>query len=227
MKSLLLCSAGAALVLAPATLAQSRSSGVSPFALSLDAGTTGIGGSLWITASPRLTVSLGYGALDIDDDYSTDEADYSGTAKLANGHALLNWHAFKGSFHFSAGALLADNKVDALGTPRAGAFYEFNGVQYPATLVGTLTAHGELADGVKPYAGVGWALSPGRGGFGFFADLGVMFSGSATVTLAADGPLANDPVFRQNLAQEQRDLQDKLDRYKIYPVVRVGVMYRF
>lgn len=227
MKSIVPCFVFAAAALASLGRAQSVTTTVSPYALSVDAGTTGIGGSLWITAAPSVTISLGYAAVNINHDYSTDEADYSGKARLGNGHALLNWHPFKGSFHLSGGAIFANNKVDAVGTPRAGATYDFNGVTYPAALVGNLTAHGELAHGTTPYVGLGWAMSPQRRGFGLFATLGVMFSGSAKVTLAADGPLSSDPIFQQNLAQEQRDLQDELDKYKVFPVVRIGAMYRF
>jgi len=227
MTKSIICHALAALVTTATAVAQETRSGASPFALSLDGGTTGVGASLWITASDRFTITLGYGALDVDEDYATDEADYTGTANLANGHAILNWHPFKGSFHLSGGAILADDQFDAVATPAAGATYEFNGVEYPASVVGNLTADAKVADGVVPYAGIGWSTRPRHEGFGFFLNLGVMFSGSVEAKLAADGPIASDPIFQQNLAQEQQDLQDELDQYKVFPVVRAGLIYRF
>lgn len=227
MKLTICFSALVALLPVSTAAAQETRSGASPFALSLDGGTTGIGGSLWITASDRFTITLGYGALDVNEDYSTAEADYSGTANLANGHALLNWHPFKGTFHLSGGAIFANDQIDATATPAAGTTFDFNGVSYPASQVGNLTADARLADGVVPYAGLGWSTSPRREGFGFFASVGVMFSGSVEATLTADGLLASDPIFQQNLAAEEQDLQNELDKYEIFPVVRVGVMYRF
>lgn len=227
MKPRTLIPAGLALLLVPTALAQETRPDASPFALSIDAGTTGLGGSLWITASDHVTLTLGYAAFEFDDDYSTDEADYAATADLANAHALLNWHPWAGGFHLSAGAILADNQVDAVATPASGASFEFNGIEYPATLVGNLTADGELADGVVPYAGLGWSSRPRHDGWGMFATIGAMFSGSVEVALAADGPLASDPLFQQNLALEEQELQDELDQYEIFPVVRVGVMFRF
>jgi len=228
MNKTILCHALVALLGSAATAtAQSTSPAPARFAISLDGGTTGIGGSLWFTASDRFTITLGYGALDVDEDYSTDEADYTGTAKLANGHAFLNWHPFKGGFHLTGGAILADDKFDAVAMPAAGATYEFDGVQYPASAVGNLTANVLIADDIVPYAGLGWSTSPRKEGLGFFLDLGVMFSGSVTTELTADGPLASDPTFQQNLEQERQDLQDELDQYKIFPVVRLGLLYRF
>jgi hypothetical protein len=216
-----------ALLTSSVTSAQETRSGASPFALSLDAGTTGVGGSLWITASDRFTITLGYGTLEIDEDFTTDDVDYTGTADLANAHALLNWHPFKGSFHLSGGIVQADDQYTAVATPGPGQTFEFDGVTYPASLVGNLTADAEVADGIAPYAGIGWSTSPRREGFGFFASLGVMFSGSVEVALAADGPLATDPTFQQNLEAERQELQDELNKYEVFPVVRVGVMYRF
>jgi hypothetical protein len=217
-----------ALSLAATTIAaQSVSPDASRFALSLDAGTTGIGGSVWITASDHFTLTLGYGALDLDEDYSTDEADYTGTAKLANGHAFLNWHPFRGGFHLRGGAILADDTFEAVAVPASGTTYTFNGVDYPASAVGNLSASVLVADDLVPYAGLGWSTSPRKKGFGMFIDAGVMFSGSVEATVAADGPLASDPTFQANLEQERQELQDELDEYKVFPVIRVGLMYRF
>lgn len=227
MNKTILCHAFALLGLAATAAAQTVANAPARFAVSLDGGTTGIGGSLWITASERFTITLGYGALDIDEDYSTDEADYTGSAKLANGHALLNWHPFKGGFHLTGGAILADDQFDAVAQPAAGTTYEFDGVTYQASEVGNLTASVLIADDIVPYAGLGWSTSPHKEGLGFFIDLGVMFSGSVTAELAADGPLASNPTFQQNLEQERQDLQAELDEYEIFPVVRLGVMYRF
>ena len=102
----------------------------------------------WLTASPHFTFTLGYGGLGIDDDFSTDEADYHGRADLANAHASLNWHPFGGGFHLSGGAILARDRVDATGTPKSGTAYEFNGVVYTAADVGTLSGHADVADGL-------------------------------------------------------------------------------
>ncbi len=233
MKRTILCLASAALFAAASMHAESAgtpeptSSGTPSLALSLEGGTTGLGGSIWITASDQVTITLGYGALDVSNTYTTDESDYDGTVKLSNGHAILNWHPLKGHFIVSGGVIVADDKYDAIGVPAAGTVYTFNGVDYPSVQVGNLRAHADVAKGTSGYVGVGWASRPRQRGFGFFVNLGAMFSGSAKVTLSADGPIASDPTFQANLDQERRDIQRKLDRYKVYPVVRAGVLYRF
>jgi hypothetical protein len=58
-------------------------------------------------------------------------------------------------------------------------------------------------------------------------DLGVAFSGEPAVTLNASGPLANDPVFRANLAQEEANLQEDASLVKLFPVLSIGLSIGF
>lgn len=65
-------------------------------------------------------------------------------------------------------------------------------------------------------------------------DLGVIFQGEGEVTLTpiipAGSPL-NDPLARQALQilidREEQDLQDDVADYDLYPVVSLGISYRF
>ena len=88
---------------------------------------------------------------------------------------------------------------------------------------------------VVPYAGLGWGRAPGAGsGWGLTLDLGVIFQGEGEVTLTpvipAGSPL-NDPIARQALQilldREEQDLQDDIADYDMYPVVSLGISYRF
>ena len=36
-----------------------------------------------------------------------------------------------------------------------------------------------------------------------------------------------DPTFQEDLKKEENELQDSLDRFKIYPVLQFGVAYHF
>jgi len=113
------------------------------------------------------------------------------------------------------------------GRPRAGTTYDINGVSYSAAQVGNLRGNVDF-NSIAPYLGIGWGNPFGSGGnWSFSCDLGVVFQGSPNVSLAADGQFADDPAFQANLEAERRDLEDELDSYKYYPVVSLGVTYRF
>ncbi|OPZ59406.1 MAG: hypothetical protein BWY87_01022 [Deltaproteobacteria bacterium ADurb.Bin510] len=55
----------------------------------------------------------------------------------------------------------------------------------------------------------------------------MQFKGSPDVELRATGPLMNNPDFQQALERERQDIEDKLEPYKYYPVVRIGLSYNF
>jgi hypothetical protein len=59
-------------------------------------------------------------------------------------------------------------------------------------------------------------------------DLGLMFTGSPSVRI--DGTVANpalEDAFREDLERERADLQEEMSDARYFPVVSVGVSYRF
>ena len=57
--------------------------------------------------------------------------------------------------------------------------------------------------------------------------VGVVFQGEPVVTLQADGEIADDPLFQQELQREQDELQEDLNDFTLYPVASFGLTYRF
>ncbi|MEL7113778.1 MAG: hypothetical protein AAGK93_12720, partial [Pseudomonadota bacterium] len=52
--------------------------------------------------------------------------------------------------------------------------------------------------------------------------------GSGDVTLeAVGGTLSNDPILQAQLAQEIQDIENEIEDYELWPVVQVGLSYRF
>ncbi|MDQ8184844.1 hypothetical protein [Pelagicoccus sp. SDUM812002] len=199
----------------------------SRFALGVEGGTTGLGGSVWFTASKQFTFNAGYGSLSEDKDYSTDGVDYSGNVDLSNGYATIQWHPGGGGFHLLAGVVFTENSVNVVGRPESGTTYDLDGVEYPASLVGTIVGDVEWDNSTAPYIGFGFSKKPEGKGWGAYINAGVMDAGSAVARLEATGLIADQPQFESDLRAEEQDLNDELDEFDLYPVVRLGVMYRF
>ncbi len=199
----------------------------SNLALGLELGTTGAGASLWLSASNQLVFNVGYGSLDEDQDYSTGGVDYLGNVDLSNGFATVNWHPGGGSFHFLAGAVFTENAVQVVGRPEDGTTYELDGVDYPASLVGSIVGDVGWEKSTAPYVGVGFSKRPQGKGWGAYINAGVMESGSAVARLEATGSIADEPAFEADLRAEEEELNDELSEFDLYPVVRAGLMYRF
>jgi hypothetical protein len=217
----------AGVALAQEIPAPTASNTASRVALVAEAGTAGFGPSLIITASEKFTFTLGYTWLDYDYDVESDDADYAGDLKLSNFKALANWHPWGGTFHFSAGLFATDNEVSVTAKPEPGNTYEINGVTYNSSQINSITGAATFEDDIAPYIGVGWAKNPSNSGLAFYATLGVFFAGDASARLSATGSLANDPQFQANLRAEENDINDDLEDLGAYPVLQLGIQYRF
>ncbi len=160
-------------------------------------------------------------------DYSGTEEDieYDFDLTLQSIGLLLDWHPFKGSFRISGGVIYNGNGLDA--KARSSATYEIGDHTYTADEIGKLTGEIDFDD-FAPYAGIGWDTSSGKKqGLGFVFEIGVVFQGTPDVDLSASGPIASDATFQRDLAKEEDDLQDALNEFKFYPVLAIGISYRF
>jgi len=193
------------------------------------AGTTGVGGDIGWGIAPTLSARVGYSWLNnYSVDVNTSDVNYNGKLKLSNLSGLLDWSPL-GPFRITAGIVGANNKLDVTGVPTNGTF-TINGATYQASDVGNLSGTVKPANRVAPYLGFGYGNVAGAG-VNFYFDIGVMFQGSPKSTLTANcGPTLNAGQCTQlqtNVAAEQQMLDDKLSKYKYYPVASIGISIGF
>lgn len=177
--------------------------------------------------SNAFSFNAGFATLSQNEGYSTDGVDYDASLDFSNPFAFARWHPFKGSFNFATGVVFTDNQVSLLGSPQNGTTIDIGGISYPADQVGTLQGNVMWESSAAPYFGIGWAKNLKSEGFGMYIDLGVMDTGSAQAALTASGLIASDPTFQQQLRQEEQEVNDELDAFDLFPVLKIGFMYRF
>lgn len=195
------------------------------FSMNIKVGTLGVGVEGEYSINEYLGARVGANYFKYSYDSTEDGVNYDFDLGLQTVSALVDVHPFKGSFRVSAGALYNGNDLDGVAT--SAETYEIGGHTYTAAELGTMKGTIDFSE-IAPYLGIGWDTCFGKErGFGFVFDVGAVFQGSPEATLTADGPFANDPTFKQDLALEESKLQDDLDNFKIYPVVSLGVSYRF
>src|SRR5262249_7126479 len=183
--------------------------------IGIRAGTTGIGADVAFNVAPTLDARVGYSALKWSHDVDTSNVTYKGDAKLSNLNALLDFHPMGPVFRLTGGLILNDNKYEATGRPNVGP--------------GSINAKVEAGNKAAPYLGVGWGNVAGAG-VNFYADLGVMVVGSRKATLTPDCTglsAAQCSALQSQAASEQGALEDKLHRFKAYPVLNIGVTIGF
>jgi len=194
-------------------------------AIAAKTGTLGFGGDVTTNLIPQLNLRAGVQWLDFGLDAQFADVDYELDLDFLNPLVLVDWYPFDGAFRISGGVLF--NGTDIQLEARSGQSIELDGTTYSAAELGTLRGDVEYRS-VAPYIGIGWGNQLDEGGhWGFATDLGVAFTGSPDIDLRASGPIASDPTFQAHLAEEEQDIQDELDVFKVYPVLSISLFYRF
>ncbi len=191
------------------------------------AGTTGVGADVAWRFHDRLGVSARYtGGLDWNGDFDSDDIAYTGDVSLAAGKLGLDFYPFAGRFFLTAGIMLPDMEANVVGRARDSQTFEFNGNIYNTDDLGNLQGKLTIADGVQPYAGLGWRSSH-RSGFGFFSEVGVMATSIDVSLSSSKNYEAQSSQLREDIRKEEQRLKDEADKLPFYPVAVIGISYTF
>ena len=184
--------------------------------IGLRIGTTGVGADLGFGIVPTLGGRVGISGMSVNTDVDTDDANYDAKAKILTGALLLDWSPL-GPFRLTGGFMPHKNKIDLTGTPT-------NSGRFPAG--SRLTGEVKPERSFAPYLGIGWG-NVWTKGVNFYFDLGVMFQGSPEVSLSLDCGSSATPAqcaaARTEVEGERRRVEDKIDKYKYYPVANIGL----
>ncbi len=209
-----------ALVMLSAGVAQAEDSN---FGIGVKAGTLGLGLEGRWHALPIVDFRLGVNSYELDADDSYSGIDYEGSLDLETVYLTANFNFPLSPFRITAGVFSNGNELNM--TSAVLGDFTIGGDFYTGAEVGTLST-ATTFDSTAPYLGIGLDFELfGKAGLNF--DLGVLLQGEPTVTLDADGTLANDALFQDSLAREQQELTDDLSNFKAYPVLSLAFVYNF
>ncbi len=225
IRSALFAAAAIAAALAGPAAAQSNSS---PFSLGVGVGTNG----LLVEGGYRLNSMLvlrGQGAfMDFNDGFTSDNIRYGGRFHFNTGGAFLDLHPLSNPWLITGGAVFGERKVDVNAKPSVNGSITIHGVTYPTSEVGSVVGDVDYGN-TSPFVGAGWDNTYyNRSGWGFRAIAGVIFGDHPPVAdIHAVGPYATQPAVISNVDADQATLRHDAADYSYYPVVQVGVNYRF
>ncbi len=125
-------------------------------------------------------------------------------------------------------------KLDVTGQPAGNGVYTINGNSYTASDVGSISGRLKIGSSVSPYVGLGWGNPVGANGhWHFLADIGAIYGGTPNVSLTATCGTAAPPgsaecrQLQGDVQTEKAKLQSDVTIIKWYPVVDLGLAYRF
>ena len=205
----------------------------------LHAGTLGTGVNVGFDFSKDFALRGLYNHFNLDFDETEAGNEYDGKLRLRSLGLVLDWHPFWGAFRVSGGGFLNKNKLSA---STEGVDLGIGAGKYDANLDLRMKF-----EPLAPYLGIGWTSGRGRSGLAFAFDVGALFrssphvsasgraegcdfsvseSGEAEVDCSGvSGVVAGE--LESNLEREHRELRDDLDVLQVYPVLSLGVSYRF
>lgn len=219
MRYLFAAALAAAFVASPAA-AQSGGLGVG-----VTGGTLGIGPEINFR-SDNFGIRGSATFLGISRDVESDGIEYNGDLKLRSFGGSLDFYPGGGGFRVSGGVRVGKNRVELFAQPGATTTVEVGDATYTGAQIGTLS--GEVRPNrVAPTLTIGYGGGRNAGLY-FGIDAGAMFQGAPKVrSLVATGPIASDAAFQTQLANERREVEEDIDNFKIYPILQLGLGYRF
>lgn len=195
----------------------------------VNGGTTGFGLGV-AGGSSSLTGRLSFDTWKRTLTKSDSNGNYNLDLKLKTVSALADWYPFEGAFRTTFGLVLNGNKADLTATAVGGS-YTFNGTTYTSDQVGSYA--GEMKfNSTAPYLGIGWGNPAAKDKtWGFVSDIGVLFQGSpkvsSTVTCSATASSTTCANLQSDVAASATKLEADSKNYKYYPVISIGLSYRF
>lgn len=180
-------------------------------------GMLGLGAELTVGMTDTLNGRLGYNTYKFKRTATESDIKYDIDMKWQTTALLLDWHPGGGGFRLTAGYMINGNKLDMQAQSVTG--LDIGDGNYDVDLAS------EVKFNNAPYIGVGWGNAAKRKGFGFTFEAGAMYQGAPEVSLSCSG--AACAGAEDDLAKEEKNLEDDLDGFKWYPQVAFGVSYSF
>lgn len=216
----------------------------SHFAIGVNGGTMGVGVEVATVLSRRTNLRVDGDFFNYSTTLEQDGVTYTPQFKLRNARAMLDVYPFHGGFRISVGGAAYNQfDVNATASVPGGHTVTLNDVDYYSSASDPLHGSASLTYPHK-YAGVatiGWGNAIPRSGrhFAFPVEIGAAFTGTPTFALSMAGsacattdpltclPVTSYPDFQTHLTAEQQKIQKDINPFRVYPILQVGVTYRF
>lgn len=201
----------------------------------------GVEGAVRLTQ--RTNVRAGFNMFSYSRGFNKDGVAYDGQLSFKTIEAHYDIYPFGGSFHVSPGVLVyAGTPITATALVPGGQSFSLGGTQYYSDTTSPVTGSGTLKfNRSAPMATFGWGNLISRKETKHFSvpvELGVAFQGSPKAALGLAGnvcdvpggncrSIASDPTVQANVQSEQNKVNNSMSFFKVYPIISVGLGYKF
>jgi hypothetical protein len=191
-------------------------------------GTQGVGVGAALSINSMFGLHADFNGLNFSHNFTFGGNLYEDDVHLRQGGIYGDFFPWSSNgFRLTGGVRFNDDHLTAVSTPTNGT-YDFAGKHYPAYPGEFATAEVRYPTAM-PYFGIGYGHQATSKGFGIIADLGVAYGiPDSSYTLSPTlvrlaGPAGSNEIASTGL----QELKQKVSPYRWYPVVQIGLSYRF
>jgi len=148
---------------------------------------------------------------------------------LQSSSLLLDIHPWQNAFYFSYGAYYSKNRINANYKPVSGEI-DLGDHKYPSLQIGDVDTIIKLKHKINPYFGVGLSSMDRNDKWHFILDVGAIYINKPSSVIhakAAKGFEAMQPILDKESEIEEKKLNNDIKKFKVYPVISVGVGFKF
>jgi hypothetical protein len=205
--------------------------------------TLGIGAEVATPVMRIVNLRAGFNVLGYSRDFSKDGIPYDGHLDFKTIEGHVDIFPFGGKFHISPGFLAyVDDPIKATAYIPGGQSFTLGGVVFYSDPAQPTTGTGKIDfNQAGPMLTAGWGnLVPRKHGkhFSVPVEFGIVFQGSpkATLDLAGDVctspgancvPAASSTIVQTQVVAEQNKINNSMSFFQAYPILSVGVGYKF
>lgn len=191
-------------------------------------GTQGIGAGVSIRLNEKSALRLEMNGISLSKDFNEDGTQYNGELKNNSIAALYDWHfSPASSFRATAGLVFNDGGIQATGTSGAAGTYTIGGTTVSAVAGERVEVNADFRK-ISPYVGIGWSKAEKEKGFSVFGDIGAFYARpDVRLSLSPVLGAAVNAADPNAVERETEKVQERFDKLKWYPVLRVGLRYTF
>ncbi len=201
----------------------------------------GVEGAVRLTE--RTNVRAGFNMIKYSRGFDKDGVSYNGELNFRTFEAHLDYFPWAKSFHVSPGLLIyAADPITATAFVPGNQSFSLGGAGYYSDAADPVRGTGKITFyRAAPTVTVGWGNLVSRKEGKHFSlpfEIGVAFQGTPKANLALAGSVcaqpglfcrsvATDPTVQATIISEQNKINDSMTLFKVYPIISVGIGYKF
>lgn len=212
------------------------------FGVGVKVSTLGAGAEAAVRITHRTNLRAGFNAMEYSRNFTKDGIPYSGQLDFKSFEAHYDIFPLAGGFHISPGVLVyTADPITGTATVAGGQNFSLGGVDYVSDPQDPVNGKGKITfNRAAPTVTVGFGnLISRKEGHHFSVpfEVGAAFQGAPKASLSLTGSACDptllfcqsvsNPTIQSNVVAEQNKVNNSMSFFKVYPIISVGIGYKF